>query len=178
MQAEGSENYNRFKEIVKKKKTKILIVGNKNLNRLSIENNVYFDFIWPNKENIIQDNCLNNNSIVCKLYYNNFSILFTGDIEEQAEYEILNTYKKNILKSTILKVAHHGSTTSSTKEFIEAVNPKVALIGVGKNNKFGHPNEDVIERLKSCNTKIYRTDQMGEIELKINKRLKIVAQYR
>ena len=99
----------------------------------------------------IQENVLNNNSIVCKLNYKNFSILFTGDIEELAEKQILRDYKNNlqVLNSTILKAAHHGSKTSSTKEFLEAVKPKITLIGVGENNKFGHPNDEVINRLEN-----------------------------
>ena len=77
-------------------------------------------------------------------------MLFTGDIEEIAERKILNNYKSNlsVLKATVLKVGHHGSKTSSIQEFIEAVKPKIALIGVGENNKFAHPNDDVIERLE------------------------------
>ena len=62
-----------------------------------------------------------------------------------------------------------GSKTSSSEEFIKAVNPKIALIGVGENNKFGHPNKKVLERLKNINCKIYRTDKMGEIEIKVSK---------
>jgi len=88
--------------------------------------------LWP-KISQIQENILNNNSIVAKLSYNDFSILFTGDIEEIAEKHILEEYSKtSILNSTILKVGHHGSKTSSTKEFIKKVNPKIALIGVRK----------------------------------------------
>lgn len=81
-------------------------------------------------------------------------MLFTGDIEEVAEKQIILNYKNSkILNSTVLKVAHHGSKTSSIKEFLELVKPKIALIGVGENNKFGHPNEDVINRLEElrCN---------------------------
>ena len=76
-------------------------------------------------------------------------MLFTGDIEEIAEKQILNEYRNdlNILNSTVLKVGHHGSKTSSTQEFINVVKPKIALIGVGENNKFGHPNDEVIKRL-------------------------------
>ena len=98
---------------------------------------------------------MNNNSIVCKLHYKSFSMLFTGDIEEIAEKQILQEYKSNlnILNSTILKVGHHGSKTSSIEEFIGAVRPKIALIGVGKNNKFGHPNNEVIERLEKLRYK-------------------------
>ena len=78
-------------------------------------------------------------------------MLFTGDIEEIAEKEILHEYKTNlkVLKSTILKVAHHGSKSSSTQEFIQTVYPQIALIGVGKDNKFGHPNDEVVSRLQS-----------------------------
>ncbi|MCR5145792.1 MAG: hypothetical protein K6B70_00355 [Clostridia bacterium] len=97
---------------------------------------------------MVGENVLNNNSIVCKLFYRNVSILFTGDIEKIAEERILEkyTYNKDILKSTILKVGHHGSKTSSSQEFVNCVNPKIALIGVGAKNRFGHPNEEVLER--------------------------------
>ena len=87
-------------------------------------------------------------------------MLLTGDIEEIAEKEILEEYKNNlsILNSTILKVGHHGSSTSSIQEFINEVKPKIALIGVGKNNKFGHPNDGIIERLENlrCESLPYR----------------------
>ena len=83
-----------------------------------------------------------------KLEYKEFSCLFTGDIEKIAEQELLKTLDKNELKSTILKVAHHGSKTSTTQQFLEAVKPKIVLIGVGENNKFGHPNKEVLERLE------------------------------
>lgn len=75
---------------------------------------------------------------MAKVSYKNFSMLLTGDIEEIAERQILEEYKLNLqmLKSTILKVAHHGSKTSSIQEFLSAVNPQIALIGVGKNNNF------------------------------------------
>lgn len=87
-------------------------------------------------------------------------MLLTGDIEEIAERKILEEYKNNltILNSTFLKVGHHGSSTSSIQEFLNNVKPKIALIGVGKNNTFGHPNEGVIERLKNlrCRNLPYR----------------------
>lgn len=147
-QSESSDNYQIFKSILKNKKIKTQIVNKGD--RVQIESNLFFDILWPTKSELINENVLNNNSIVCKLHYKNFSMLFTGDIEEIAEKCILQEYKDNLqlLNSTILKVAHHGSKTSSTKEFINVVKPKVALIGVGKNNKFGHPNEDVIKRLE------------------------------
>ena len=172
-QGEISENYERFVQIVKEKQIKTLIVGQGD--RLKIENEFYFDILWPSKTNLITENILNNNSIVCKLHYKNFSMLFTGDIEELAEREILKQYKNNeqVLNSCFLKVAHHGSKTSSIKEFVEAVRPNISLIGVGENNKFGHPNKDVMERLEKVGSKIYRTDTMGEITVFVDKKGKI-----
>ena len=114
---------------------------------LLVDKDVKLKILWP-KEELIQENVLNNNSIVAKLMYKDFSMLFTGDIEEVAEKQILNEYKNsNVLKSTVLKVGHHGSKSSSIQEFLDMVKPEVALIGVGENNKFEHPNVDVIERL-------------------------------
>lgn len=168
-QYENSENYRRFVQIVKDKKIKVMTVAKGD--RLKIEKNMYVDILWPNNEKLISENSLNNNSNICKLKYNNFSMMFTGDIEEIAEKQVLYEYKNNlqVLKSNILKVEHHGSKTSSTEEFIEAVKPKIALIGVGENNTFGHPNNVVIERLNKIDTKIYRTDQMGEITIIVNR---------
>lgn len=152
-QGEESENFQKFKEIIKDKKIKVQVVNKGE--RLQIERNVYFDILWPDNSKLMSENVLNNNSIVCKLHYKNFSMLFTGDIEEIAEKEILKEHNDNLnqLKATVLKIPHHGSKTSSTQDFIDTVDPKFALIGVGKNNTFGHPNVEVIERLKSLRNK-------------------------
>lgn len=81
-------------------------------------------------------------------------MLFTGDIEEIAEKQILSEYKNsNVLKSEVLKVGHHGSKSSSIQEFLDKVKPQIALIGVGKNNTFGHPNDDVLIRLENLRSK-------------------------
>lgn len=148
-QPEESVNYDDFIKIIKNKKINLIIVNAGD--RLKISNEVYFDILWPNSDEFISENALNNNSIVCKLNYKSFSMLFTGDIEEIAEKRILEKYKNNLgfLKADILKIAHHGSKSSTTQEFLDAVRPKKALIGVGKNNKFGHPSNIVIERLEN-----------------------------
>ena len=153
-QIEESENLQAFKEIVNKNKIKVSVID-KVPTSFQIETRIHVQFLWPDSSNLIQDNGLNNNSIVCKIYYNNFSILFTGDIERIAEKEILQKYRNNldVLKAAVLKVAHHGSNTSSTKDFLEAVKPQISLIGVKENNKFGHPNEEVIERLNNIRSK-------------------------
>lgn len=145
-QFENSDNLQEILKIAKEKKSKVKIVEAGE--RIKIENNLYFDVLWPEQEKEITENILNNNSLIAKLVYKSFSMLFTGDIEEIAEKQILKDDKKSkLLKSTILKVAHHGSKTSSIQEFLEKVKPKIALIGVGENNKFGHPNNQVLERL-------------------------------
>ena len=167
-QAENSENYEKFLKIISEKNIKVyeVMAGNK----IHIEKNLYLDILWPT-ENLISTNALNNNAMVFNLHYKKFSMLFTGDIEETYEKEILKLYSKNkdLLKANILKVAHHGSKTSSTSEFINVVNPKIAVIGVGKNNKFGHPNENVLERLKQLGCKVFRTDLGGEISIEVNR---------
>ena len=168
-QLEENDIYKHIVSIAKQKKINLIYVK---AGDVITVNGVKIKILHP-QEKLIAENSINNNSIVFKLEYKSFSILFTGDIENIAEEVILS---KNInLKADILKVAHHGSKTSSSQRFIEAVSPKIALIGVGKNNMFGHPNREVIERLQSYGTKIYRTDECGEISIMVNNRGKIVG---
>ncbi len=144
-QFENNENLKRFIEIVEKRKINLIIA--KSGSRVYIEKNLYLDILWPEIHKKISNNSINNNALVFKLNYNNFSVLFTGDIEKEAEDILISQYKKT-LKSTILKVPHHGSSTSSTENFLREVDSKIALIGVGEDNNFGHPSEDVIQRMK------------------------------
>lgn len=172
-QFENCDNYEKFIKIVLEKNIKVTIVEAGE--RINIEKNLYIDVLCPCSKNKISENVLNNNSLVCKLVYLSFSCIFTGDIEEIAEKAILEKYKNStqILKSDILKIAHHGSKTSSTEEFLETVKPKIALIGVGQNNNFGHPNKNVIERIKNNKIEIFRTDENGEICISTNGKGKI-----
>lgn len=103
-QGETSEQYLEFEKKVKQKKINVIVV--KKGDRVNIEKGIYFDILWP-KEQLISENVLNNNSMVIKLNYALFSILFTGDIEEIAEKQMLEEMKIKELKATILKVAHH-----------------------------------------------------------------------
>lgn len=162
-QAYFCDEYKNIANIINSKKIKVTFVKQGDV--LSIDKNVKLNIFYPTEELEYDD--LNNNSIVAKLTYNTFSILFTGDIEKSEE-NLLNKYKNGELESNVIKVAHHGSKTSSSEKIIKAVKPKVALIGVGLNNKFGHPNNGVLERLENINCKIYRTDKMGEIEIRVN----------
>ena len=162
-QSETSENFKQIMKIIRKKRINLIIVQKET--KIKIDNFTTVDILSPQSENIADN--MNDNSIVAKFEAYNFSILFTGDASEKIEKELI---KENInLKSDILKVSHHGSKTGTSEEFLKSVKPKIALIGVGENNKFGHPTEDVIKRLTENKIKIYRTDTDGEIRIKIKK---------
>lgn len=163
-----SEEYNHFVRLAKENKTKIRYVQKGSIIKLG--KNKIIEILYPDKNEKINDNAKNNNAIVFKLTWNKFSMLFTGDIEEKAERKILEMYKnkEEKLKSNILKVAHHGSKSSTMQEFLEIVKPSLALIGVGENNNFGHPNDMVLNRLEQSGCKTYRTDMLGEITITSN----------
>lgn len=163
-----SEEYNHFVRLAKENKTKIRYVQKGSIIKLG--KNKIIEILYPDKNEKINDNAKNNNAIVFKLTWNKFSVLFTGDIEEKAERKILEMYKnkEEKLKSDILKVAHHGSKSSTMQEFLEIVKPSLALIGVGENNNFGHPNDMVLNRLEQSGCKTYRTDMLGEITITSN----------
>ena len=112
----------------------------------------------------------NDNSNVIYFQYLKYKFLFMGDASSTTEKEILKNY--NLSDIDVLKVGHHGSKTSSGKEFINEINPKYSIISVGKNNRYGHPNKEVLNNLEE--SKIYRTDEDGSIMFKIkNSKLKI-----
>jgi len=111
-------------------------------------------------ENKTIDN-LNNASIVNRLDYKNFSVLYTGDAEKDAEMRML----KSDLYATVLKVPHHGSENGLIEDFLKIVRPAIAVISVSEDNKFGHPNSSIIEMLNRYAVRIYRTDQNGRIEV-------------
>lgn len=104
---------------------------------------------------------LNNYSIVNKVSFGKTSFLFTGDAEGTSENEIIN--KGFDVKADVLKVGHHGSDTSTTENFLKAVSPKYSIISCGKDNKYGHPDQIVLDRLNKHNIKVYRTDESGTI---------------
>ena len=168
-QSETSENFKQIMKIIRKKRINLIIVQKET--KIKIDNFTTVDILSPQSENIADN--MNDNSIVAKFEAYNFSILFTGDASEKIEKELIK--EKINLKSDILKVSHHGSKTGTSEEFLKSVKPKIALIGVGENNKFGHPTKDVIKRLTENKIKIYRTDTDGEIRIKIkkNKNIKI-----
>ena len=107
----------------------------------------------------------NDNSNFIYTELDGYKFMFMGDAGIEKEKDILDKY--SISNIDVLKVGHHGSKTSSSKEFINEIDPKYNIISVGKNNRYGHPNKEVLENLE--NSKIYRTDQDGSIMFKIKK---------
>ncbi len=134
------------------------------IKELNIDNNKLY-FLQTNEYDNENDN---SNVIYTKL--NGYKFMFMADAGVEKEKDIIDKY--NISDIDVLKVGHHGSKTSSSKEFINEINPKYSVISVGKNNRYGHPNKEVLENLKD--SKIYRTDQDGSIMFKIkNNKLEI-----
>ncbi len=120
------------------------------------EENISMVFVAPNSDKYDD---LNNYSAVLKFTYGKCSFLFTGDAEKLSEKEMLENSMD--VSADVLKVGHHGSSTSSGKSFIEAVNPKYAIIEVGQDNEYGHPHKETMEELEGV--EIYRTDLQGDI---------------
>jgi competence protein ComEC len=105
----------------------------------------------------------NANSIVARLDYGSFSMLLAGDAEDQTEHRLLT--KELELQTKVLKVSHHGSKYATSKDFLNRVKPEVAIVSCGAWNRYGHPSQAVLDRLKAANVKLYRTDLQGEITI-------------
>ena len=123
------------------------------------ENDLKIEIIGPNKT--YKD--INNNSAVVNIEYGKFNSIFMGDAEEASEMALIEGNIK--LKSNLLRVGHHGSDTSSTEAFLNRVKPNYSVISVGKDNKYGHPDNKVIKRLENIGSEIFRTDQDGNIKI-------------
>jgi competence protein ComEC len=107
----------------------------------------------------------NNNSVVLKLTYGAVSFIISGDIEAPAEHRLVDLDTDRTLHADVLVIGHHGSKTSSSADWLDAVKPSVALIGVGLNNEYGHPHDEVAQRLHARGIEVYRTDLDGTIEI-------------
>ena len=143
----------------------IKLLDKKNINHYSCINSFSIDkhrFYLFNTRNYDNEN---DNSSVIYFKYNGYSFLLMGDAEINKEMDILDKYY--IRDVDFLKVGHHGSSTSSSKEFITTINPRYSLISVGKNNSYGHPNKNILDNLS--NSTIYRTDINGSIKVIINR---------
>lgn len=123
------------------------------------EDGVKLELVGPEPQKEYDD--LNEYSLVAKLTVGEKSFLFTGDSSEQAEADMIEAGED--LKADVLKIGHHGSSTATTEAFLQAVNPQVAVISCGKDNSYGHPHEETMQRLQEKAMTIYRTDEDGTI---------------
>lgn len=128
---------------------------------IDLGNEANFEVFTPQNSNYEE---LNDYSPIMKLNFDETSYLFTGDAEKIAENEALTKYKAS-LDSDVIKLGHHGSSSSSSPAFIEAVSPKYGIISCAKDNKYGHPHRETLDIIKKYNIKTFRTDTDGEIIL-------------
>lgn len=141
---------------------------------LDFGNGVSFEIVSPSQSLIDEDTAaikakkkvdVNNESVVGRLTFGNFAMLFTGDAEGPVEKDMIASYGKK-LKCQVLKAGHHGSKTSSTAEFLKLVQPESVVMSLGVNNQYGHPHEALLNRLQKQGIKnIYRTDANGTITI-------------
>lgn len=141
-------------------------------NKLIIDKDTSLEILYPKDIRLSKNE--NDNSLVIILKAYDKRILFTGDIEKQVEKILV---KEGIEPVDVLKVPHHGSNSSTSEEFISSLNPSISIISVGRNNLYKHPSKEVIDRLKSHDSTIYRTDFMGLIKLIVNDKKIIVKPY-
>lgn len=115
--------------------------------------------------NMLAGDEANNYSIVIRLVYKDTSFMFTGDAHTESEAEILKTFSASELKCNVLKVGHHGSSSSTSQEFLDAVDPDIALISLGAGNSYGHPHKETLAKLNSSEITVLRTDELGTVVL-------------
>lgn len=155
------ETFNDVEKFLKNSQVKITYI--KNPTNLKISNNFNIKFL-SSFENSPEE--FNDSSLVFKLSINNFDILYTGDVEESGQLKLLN----QDLKSEILKVPHHGAYNNdknNVEKFFNKISPLISVISVG-NNSYGHPNKNTLSILEGLNSKILRTDMLGNILIKCN----------
>ena len=124
---------------------------------------VWLNFLHPSEKTDIKD--ANDLSAVIRLEYRGYSVLFTGDLGEDGERELIS--EGGDLSADVLKVGHHGSRYSTSGEFLRAVDPDLAIISAGENNRYGHPHGETLERLDACGADVMSTIDHGAICVEI-----------
>jgi beta-lactamase superfamily II metal-dependent hydrolase len=156
-----SEIYSTFEEIISKDKINKIIAHRGMHIILDDGENIYFDILFPDRDVSNLDS--NDGSIVGKLVYGENSFMFTGDANLYTENQIEWNESGETLESDVLKLGHHGSKTSSSILWLEKIKPSIAIVSAGKNNKYGHPDEETIERLKTLGIPFLNTAEIGNI---------------
>ncbi|TCL39190.1 competence protein ComEC [Anaerospora hongkongensis] len=162
-QTTTTATYRKYMQTVEKKKVPFALLAAGDV--IDIGGGAKLKVFAPQKPFFTEDNGqldLNNNSIVAKLMYGSFSMMFTGDAEKNSELQLVKNSGSE-LKSSILKVGHHGSNTSSSPEFLKAVGAEAAIISLGEGNDYHHPHPVTLKKLEKQKYKIYRTDLNGTV---------------
>jgi competence protein ComEC len=157
-----SKIYQNLREEMKKKNIPDILL--KKGMRLDLGRGVFVDVLFPDRD--VSAWATNDGSVVARVSYGDTSVMLTGDAAIKTEKIILSENSPSQLASTILKVGHHGSRTSSSSSFVRAVSPTFALISDGKDNKYGHPHQETLDLLALLGANIFRTDLLGTIIMK------------
>jgi competence protein ComEC len=160
-----SEIYLILNNILKSKNIKRIKADSEQFIVLDKEREIYLDILHPSVE--VGEVDTNDASVVSKLTYKGQSFLFTGDAGIYAENLMTQKYSRKYLKSNILKLGHHGSDTSSSLMWLKTINPDEVVISAGKDNRYGHPSDGILERLKALNIPFLETSKEGDIVYKI-----------
>ncbi len=128
--------------------------------------NVEGKFFWPEASSAAPSPAAkNDDSLVLRLRYEDHAVLLPGDAERDAEREMLSESGPDELRAEVLKIGHHGGRNSTTAEFLAAVKPRLAIISVGEDNPYGHPNAELLERLANAGVRVLRTDRDGAVHI-------------
>jgi competence protein ComEC len=157
-----SKTYENLEAEIKKEKIPDILA--KRGMRLDLGGGVILNILFPDRD--VSTWATNDGSMMARLTYGNIAIMLTGDAPMKTERILLAENSPAQLKSNVLKVGHHGSRTSTSPSFVQAVLPTYALISDGKDNKYGHPHQETLDTLAQFGVKVFRTDQLGTIILK------------
>ncbi|PKN00919.1 MAG: hypothetical protein CVU77_07810 [Elusimicrobia bacterium HGW-Elusimicrobia-1] len=161
--ARGDSEYGKCLEIIKRKNIDYEVVSAGDV--IELDPDLEITVLSPPSG--ISFEGANNNSVVVRIKYKDFVTILTGDAEVEAENYMVPSFRGG-LQASLLKVGHHGSRTSSTPGFINALIPEVALIPCGRNNRFGHPHSETVSRLRGADTYVYRSDYDGDVTVTSN----------
>lgn len=159
-----SQTFKNFKNLVKEKNIEDILA--KKGTRIDIGGGAYIEILFPDRN--VSSWETNAGSVVARVVYGENSVMLTGDAPAETESIILSNNSPESLQSDILKLGHHGSKTSTSLNFLKIVNPDYAVISVGLNNKFKHPKQEILSRLADFGIEVFRTDQDGIIEVKLD----------
>ena len=160
-----SPAYLEWLELIRERKIPLVIIDRPQ--KINLGENCYFEILYPQESLLGKEvSNLNNSSIVAKLIYGQTKFLLSGDAEVEIEQELLN--KNMDLQADIFKAGHHGSDTSNSQNFLQAVSPKIVVIQVGADNDFGHPSRRVLKRLERIGAQVFRNDLDGTVRIGSN----------